>query len=276
MILVTGGTGFVGQQIVKSLLRVDHDIIVLVRKGSLNPFDKEKKVKIITSEDIFAENEAWWSKVIQNVDTIVHSAWYAKPKTYLNSLENLKCLNGTIIMAKAILKSEVSKFIGIGSCLEYEKSLIPKTVNTPLNPMSIYASTKVSTFFNLKNLFKNKTSLKFAWCRLFFMYGENEPESKLSNYVMKQLDMNKEVYLTDGKQIRDYMDVADVGMVIKNLCLNNLSGEFNICSGIGLSVRDYVTKIAKNRNKVHLLKFGYRKGDPLDDFYIVGKPNYEI
>ena len=165
MILVTGGTGFVGQQIVKSLLRVDHDIIVLVRKGSLNPFDKEKKVKIITSEDIFAENEAWWSKVIQNVDTIVHSAWYAKPKTYLNSLENLKCLNGTIIMAKAILKSEVSKFIGIGSCLEYEKSLIPKTV-LPTNLFTV-GHTACKPIAPPENNISSLISIRFLSCSSF-------------------------------------------------------------------------------------------------------------
>lgn len=276
MILITGGNGFVGKQIVKNLLEEDKEILLIMREGSSNPFDYIKNIKVIKSSDIFIENEEWWTKAIQDVDTIIHSAWYASPKTYLNSIENLKCMNGTMVMAKAILKGKVEKFIGIGSCLEYERSTVPKTINTPLNPRSIYASTKVSTFFNLKNLFENKSSIKFAWCRLFFMYGENEPKEKLFSYVKSQLEDNKEVNLTDGTQIRDYMDVSDVGKVIKKISLNDLSGQFNICSGKGQSVKDHVTKIAESKKKSHLLKFGYLKNDPLDDFYIVGEPNYEI
>ena len=63
---------------------------------------------------------------------------------------------------------------------------MPLTENSKLNPLSIYAATKVSTFYCLKELFE-QTSISFSWCRLFYMFGEGEDERKLYSYLKKKI-----------------------------------------------------------------------------------------
>ena len=86
-----------------------------------------------------------------NVDIVIHAAWHVNSKDYLFSPKNIECLNGSKKFAKACKLNKVKKFIGIGTCFEYDLSYGYLSTETPLKPLSIYAISKVRLFKYLKN-----------------------------------------------------------------------------------------------------------------------------
>ena len=148
-ILITGVTGFIGKQLINILNNKKVKLILIIRNKKDIPtiFNKYKNVeKIIFSKNIFAEKIEWWTKQCKGIDIIIHLAWHVEPGSYLNSSKNIDCLNGSLKLAKGAAKAGVSRFLGLGSCAEYDQSQGVLTVNTPLKPLTLYAAAKANLF----------------------------------------------------------------------------------------------------------------------------------
>jgi nucleoside-diphosphate-sugar epimerase len=272
-ILVTGANGFVGTQIVRFLSKTDVKLIPLVRHG------KEKKVenlpnleRIITTADLFQESESWWIQECQDVDTIIHAAWYAEPGQYLQAPQNIDCLIGSLRLAKGAAIAGVKRFIGIGTCFEYDLSQGVLSIETPLKPITPYASAKAALYFSLLQWFSLQ-SIDFAWCRLFYLYGEGEDKRRLVPYLRQQIEKGEPVNLTSGKQIRDFLDVSEAGRQIADVALGSQVGAINICSGTPITVRQLAEQIADEYGRRDLLRFGGRPDNLVDPPCILGIPN---
>jgi nucleoside-diphosphate-sugar epimerase len=272
--LITGATGFVGSQVLKNLLANNKDVYAVVRKTKKNLLKKKyPNLNLIVTNDLFDENSEWWRKKCKDIHTIIHIAWYAEPGKYLNSSKNIHCLKGSLSMAQGAIQAGVKKFVGIGTCFEYDLSLGKLSVNSLLKPTSIYSAAKLSLYTALSQLFIDN-SIKFTWCRLFYLYGEGEDDRRLVAYLHKQLKKGKAVELSSGKQIRDFLNVSEVGKIIYTIALGNKQGPINICSGIPITVRQMAENIADIYNKRNLLKFGARPDNLIDPQKVVGVPNY--
>lgn len=271
-ILVTGATGFLGFQILKSLLKKNHKIFIVVRKKSKNLYKlknlNKNKIKIFYCEDIFASKKKYLDKITKKIDVVIHCAWNVEGN-FMNSDKHLKCLMGTLSLAESCIKNNIKKFVGIGSCVEYDPSDGYLSIKTKLNPSTNYSATKIAAFMALNRLFQFN-GIKFLWCRVFYLYGEGESDNRLIPYLRRMLKENQYVELTSGKQIRDYIDVKKAGNDIAKYAVGKRNGEINICSGKGVSVKNMVSKIANKFNKKHLLKFGVRKENPFDPPKVVG------
>lgn len=274
-ILITGSTGFVGSQVLKNLLASNKEVYAVVRKAKKNILKKKyPNLNLIITNDLFAESSQWWSKKFKGIHTVIHIAWYVEPGKYLNSPKNVHCLKGSLSMAQGAIKAGVKKFVGIGTCFEYDLSLEKLSINSMLKPSTIYSATKVSLYTTLLKLFIDN-SIKFAWCRLFYLYGEGEDERRLVAYIHKQLSEGRLVKLGSGRQIRDFLNVSEVGRIIYNISLGNKQGPINICSGDPITVRQIAQKIADKYNKRYLLKFGVRPDNLIDPQRVVGVPNFK-
>lgn len=271
--LLTGATGFVGRQVLKNLLDRQFEVRVVVRKNK-EIFLKEKnfKIEIITTDDLFQESIAWWERQCKGIDTIIHTAWYVEPGKYLKSLKNVECLIGSLNLAKGAIQAGIKRFVGIGTCFEYDLSFGDLSINTPLKPTTPYAAAKAGLYTFLSQLLSSQ-SVEFAWCRLFYLYGEGEDERRLVPYVHKQISLGKKVELTSGKQIRDFLDVVEIGKLIVDQVIKGKNGPINICSGAPISIRQLVEKIADKYGRRDLLVFGARPDNLTDPPRIVGIGN---
>lgn len=275
-ILLTGATGFVGRQVLLHLLNKRFKIHIIIRKGREKIIKyKSSKIKMIFTKDLFKENQNWWKKKCKDIDTIIHLAWYTKHEDYLNSPKNIDCLIGSLNLVKGAIKAGVRRFVGIGTCFEYEFSSKDLTVNTPLKPLTIYAKAKAGLYLSLSKLLPSK-SVEFSWCRLFYLYGDGEDERRLVPYIHKQLSKGNLAQLTNGKQIRDFLDVYKAGKMITDVSIGRQQGPINICSGNPISVRHLAEKIADKYNRRDLLKFGARTDNLIDPPRIVGVSNLKI
>lgn len=273
-ILVTGGSGFVGKQILKALDAEDVELVLPVRTGKEAFFDYlNNTYTTIQSHDIFSESEHWWQETCKDIDILIHAAWYVEPGKYLSSPKNLDCLTGSLTMAKGAIKAGVKRIVGIGTCFEYDLSPGVLSIHTPIAPTTLYAAAKASLYFNLANWLSEEEGVTFAWCRLFYLYGEIEQANRLVPYIRQQIEKGEDVLLTSGKQIRDYLDVAVAGKKIAEIALSEKIGPANICSGTPTTVRQLTEKIADEYGRRDLLKFGARPDNLVDPPCVLGVPD---
>lgn len=272
-ILVTGSTGFVGRQVISNLLNKNFEVRVILRKGKENFLNhKNSKIELVTTEDLFKESTEWWLEKCKNIDTIIHVAWYTEPGKYLESSKNNECLKGSLNLAKGANQAGIRRFVGIGSCFEYDLAVGNLSINTPLKPTTPYALAKTELYKFLSQFLPSQ-SIEFCWCRLFYLYGEGEDERRLVPYLHKQLSNGKVAELTSGKQIRDFLDVSEVGKMIVDVAVGRQQGPLNICSGIPITIRQLAEQIADKYGRRDLLKFGARPDNIVDPACVLGVPN---
>lgn len=273
-ILLTGASGFVGKQIFKALSASNFRIVPVVRTGKESSFQSQSNVdRIVCSSDIFQESTDWWAEQCEGIDVVIHAAWYAEPRKYLQSSKNMDCLVGSLNFARGAVIAGVKRFVGIGTCFEYDLSAGVLSKDSPLNPLTPYASTKVALYMALSHWLPEQ-SVEFAWCRLFYLYGEGEDERRLVPYLHKQLVKGEEVELTSGKQIRDFLDVSEAGRVIAEVAAGEQHGPINVCSGEPITVRQLAEQIADVYGRRDLLKFGSRPDNLVDPPCVLGIPNH--
>ena len=268
-ILITGGNGFLGQQIVKLLLN-RHNLTILIRKKKQKKI-LSKKVKYIVERNIFDKDKNWFKKRLVKIDIVIHCAWYVNPLNYLDSVENIKCLNGTVNLALASAEIGVKKFIGIGTSFEYDLSKKFLSTKTSLDPNTLYSACKASAYFILKNIFNSNKKIIFKWCRVFYLYGNNEKPQRLYSIIINNLKKNKSINLGSGDQIRDYLEVSKAGKIIINYIFSKSNGAKNICSGKPISIKKFALNIEKKMGKKGIIKFSKKaKGRKNDPKIIVG------
>jgi nucleoside-diphosphate-sugar epimerase len=269
-VLLTGASGFVGKQIIKALSESNVHIIPVIRPDQDSKFQDIKNITyFIKSLDIFKETTEWWIEKCNNIDIIIHAAWYAEPGKYVDSPKNVDCMMGSFNLAKGAAKAGVKRFVGIGTCLEYDLTGGAVSIHTPLKPLSPYANTKAELFTKLSQCLPKK-SVEFVWCRLFYLYGEGENERRLVSYLHKQIANGEIAELTSGNQIRDYLDVSEAGRLISNVALSGQLGPVNICSGVPITIREFAEQIADKYGRRDLLRFDLNKQSNLEPFCVVG------
>ena len=269
-ILLTGATGFVGRQVLRLLREQGAAVRVVVRYGHHpQPDDISTLDHVVQTTDLFAENQEWWEKTLDGINTVIHVAWYTEPGKYLQSVKNIDCLSGTLNLAKGAVLAGVRRFVGIGTCFEYDLSSGMLHIETPLRPATPYAAAKAAAYLALSQWLATQ-GIEFAWCRLFYLYGEGEDARRFVPYLRTKLAAGEPAELTSGNQIRDFLDVRIAARMIVETALGSSQGPINICSGVPITIRQLAEKIADEYGRRDLLRFGARPDNLVDPPCVVG------
>lgn len=272
-ILLTGATGFIGRQIHRQLLENGHSVVVTVRPGSGGKlFDQGPSTRVIDVDDVFSQSAERWQEYCKGIDIVIHSAWYVEAGKYLDSPMNLQCLAGTIALARGAVDAGVKHVIGLGTCMEYRLPSDHLTVESALEPKTLYAAAKMSTYHLLDQFFA-KRDMAFSWCRVFYLFGENEHPARLVPYIRARLGKGEVARLSKGTQIRDFLDVRHAGNMIAGLVDSGQRGPINICSGKAVTIRALAEEIADEFGRRDLLEFGTADIHPSDPLAVVGVCN---
>jgi dTDP-6-deoxy-L-talose 4-dehydrogenase (NAD+) len=268
--LMTGAAGFVGRHVLRELVEQNGRVRLVVRDGRPNEIQRCDAIDtVVTTPDMWAETPAWWEKICHGVDTVIHLAWYAEPGKYLQSPVNSDCLAGTLRLAQGASGAKVRRFVGIGTCFEYDLAFGRLGIDTPLRPMTPYAEAKAAAFRALSQSLPQR-GVEFVWCRLFYLYGEGEAQGRLVPYLRARLRAGERADLSSGTQVRDYLDVRDAARMIVRAARGTVQGPLNICSGTATTVRELAERIADEFGRRDLLQFGARPDNLTDPPVVIG------
>ncbi|MBN1643759.1 MAG: NAD-dependent epimerase/dehydratase family protein [Dehalococcoidales bacterium] len=291
--LVTGGTGFIGSNLVKRLLDDGRDVIVasdFSRFGMENLSELGVQESDIEIRDTDLTHKTQALKAISGTDTVFHMAARVGSLEYLHLAENAELvalqanLSIDASVFQACLENGVKKLVYASSCAVYdmgrqfktgavfsENELLFPTGFTPekppgkINPDGGYGWSKLMGELQL-NWTK---SMDIGIARLFNIYGTNEPIAPgkahaTGDTIRKVLNLpspSTHTVFGNGSQTRDLLYVADCVEALLRLekAASNPPVTVNVGSGIATSIRELAEKIVKISGKDIRLVFDTSK-----------------
>ena len=267
-VLVTGGAGFIGSNIVDGLIEEGHKVIVVDnlstgKKENLNDKAEFYQLDIRDQEleKVFEEN---------NITHVIHHAAQIDVQHSIKDplFDAQNNILGTINVLEMAKKYEVEKIIYASSAAVYgEPDYLPVDEEHPIKAMSPYGITKHTPEHYIK-MYNELYDLKYTIFRYSNVYGpRQDPKGEggvVSIFVDKMLDEKRPVIFGDGQQTRDFIHVYDI---IKANLLALEKGD-NILVNISTESRDSVNDLVDYLNEVlpYNLEAVYedaRKGDIL-------------
>ena len=241
-VLVTGGGGFVGRQVVPHLRDAGLEVWAPTRAEA----------------DLLVPGMPAALVQAADADVLVHLAWEAAPG-YATSPANLAWLQASLELATAFAAAGGRRIVAAGSCAEID-----------LERPTPYADCKRALHLGLRALATTR-GLELAWARLFFLYGPGEHPQRLVASIAASLAAGREALASAGRQRRDYLDVRDAGTAIAALATSSATGLFDVASGDAPAVADIARALATAADRTGLLRLGALPS-PDEPPLIVGDP----
>ena len=276
-ILVTGGAGSIGSNIVKILSNRGAQTTV-VDNLSAYPFEYEKEfgVKELKNVDLIkldiAKNKKQINTLIQKMDVVVHAAAFADVAASVRNPHKDFTANivATQNMLESCKKSNVEKFLFVSSAATYGNS--KKHVfreDYPCFPLSTYGLSKYWGEQQTR-LYHELYGLDTTSVRLFSIYGSPQvPKMHSHSWVVAIFSMlakkGKPITIYGkGNQIRDFIHVTDVAeAIVLSLEKSSATGKFfNIGTGTPTKIKEIPEKIFKHFESVPVTFKPLPKGDP--------------
>lgn len=256
-ILVTGGAGFIGSEVVRQLLEKGYHVRVAD--------DLSKKIAYIPQGAEFIKVDLTKKKatlrVMDNIDFCIHLAakiggigyFHKYPATVLS--ENNKMYSAVF---EAAVAKKIKRIIYLSSSMVFESTnTFPSKERDILNippPVSSYGFSKLVGEWYCKS-FKEEFGLNYTIIRPFNAYGINEPPGKEVGDAHVIPDLIKKILsgpypleiLGSGDQTRCFTHIADIAraiiMVMESKKAEN--EDFNIGSEDEVSIMDLSKYIFK-------------------------------
>jgi len=249
-VLLTGHSGFIGQNLLKYLLKKKINLFV-TKHNNIKIFGK-KNINIID-----LNNRLNQKKYLTDFDLVIHAAW-SSLENYNSTNHLKKILPENIKFLKKLIYLGAKNLVVLGTCFELGDCFGEVKETQIMKPNTQYGKAKKLLYDKLISLQKKKF-FNLTWIRIFYIYGSGQRNksifSQLKNFNAMQ--SGKVFELTEGKQLRDYMHVSTLAKKIIDLSfLNKDFGIINVCSGKPISVKNLVLKW-KNKFRWKIkLKFG--------------------
>lgn len=246
-ILIIGGTGFIGQNLIKKLRSKNFQIISLSKKKQL---PKKKKNVIYKSIDI--SNKKKLNKISKIKFNIVINL--GGNINHQNPKETVQAhYYGLKNVLKTINLKNLNLFIQIGSSLEYGTSRSPHLESQLCKPNSSYGKAKLKATNYLRRI-SNSENFKLVILRPYQIFGPYQKLDRLIPQVIKFCLKDKKFDCTEGRQKRDFLFVGDfINLILKILSKKKFSsGIYNV--GYGKSI--------KVKNVIQLIRNLIKSGEP--------------
>jgi len=269
-IVVTGGAGFIGSNLVR-YLSDDNQVIII---DDLSTGHMKNIVNLVDDENIvFVEGSITdlelLQKTFKNVDYIFHEAAIPSvPRSIKDPVTTSNVsINGTLNVLLAARDCNVKKVIYASSSSVYgDTPTLPKTEEMNPNPLSPYAVGKLTGEYYC-NVFTKIFNLPTVVLRYFNVYGpKQDPVSEyaavIPKFITNVFNDTPPVIYGDGLQTRDFTFIDDVIKINIIAAESDITGIFNVAAGKQISINEIAKTIMRLCNKN--LEIEYKEARPGD------------
>lgn len=248
-IFCTGTTGFIGSHLMPILAEQGHDVCCLERYVVGRQFEGNNR-RVVHAD---LNDHATIKEIVirEQPEVVVHLASLSPVSySYTHWAEVLQTnFVATANLAEVcrVHDEALKQFIFAGTSEEYgQQSDFPVKESAELKPNSPYAVSKVAADKYLHMMW-DAYGFPVTIMRPFNTYGRSGNVHFITERVISQMLNCDKVELGDSTPIRDFIYVDDhVNGYVKAIGNKNaVNRVFNICSGEGISIKDYVDKIAE-------------------------------
>ena len=243
-VLVTGGAGFIGSNIIEYLLQKNNKITCLDnfstgKKENIESFLTNSNFKLINGDITKLED---CQKAAENIDVILHQAALGSvPRSIENPLKtNEVNINGFLNILWAAKNNNVSRVVYAASSSTYgDSKKLPKIESEIGLPLSPYAVTKyVNELY--AGVFSNLYGLELIGLRYFNVFGrKQDPDgayaAAIPKFIKSFINHQSPILHGDGSQSRDFTYIDNViqanelAATTKNP--NSLNQVYNVACG---------------------------------------------
>ena len=284
--LITGFSGFVGRYFIEYLESNEKNCLVqgLDIQHPDFRFDHYKNVQIsFENIDLLSRDQIEYVIHEFQPNYILHLAscssvafsWKEPVQSFQNNT------NIFLNLIDAVRKLNIdTRILSIGSSEEYgnvNDEDLPLKEDHKLNPVSPYAVARISQEY-LSGVYVDGYGMDIVLTRSFNHIGPMQKSVFVVSSLAKQLveikkaGKNKGGIVTgDVSIVRDFTDVRDVVCAYYLLLKDGKKGNlYNVCSGIGLSIKDIIDMMAKQLNIEVDINIDNRLIRPADNKKIIG------
>jgi len=251
--IVTGGAGFVGSNLVESLLR---DGILVI---SLDDYSAGKPENLLDLKEEFGDqlqevvcditDKKKTGQYFKGVDVVFHQACSKMTICLKDPLRDLEVnAAGTFNLLELARDNGVKKFVHVSTGSVYGGArFFPTDEQHPLNPSSYYGVSKLAGEKYVR-LFSEMYGMNTSILRYYHVYGAKQDAGAYGGVIgifcEKALKNDDLTIYGDGTQIRSFTYVDDVVNINKLIALKGMPGEaYNCGSGLKISINDIASKI---------------------------------
>jgi nucleoside-diphosphate-sugar epimerase len=232
LIGVTGASGVLGKIVIKKLSNPNYDY---------KSFDGD--VRDVNSINKWVHSYKF--------DSIIHLAAIVPTsevkKDLLKAFE-VNCI-GTKNLIDALNKELTNPWFFYASTSHvYKPSNKPISENDPIEPISEYGLTKYAGEVLIRRNYNNA-----CIGRIFSMYHKSQKPPFLYPVVLERLkreDLEKDFELYGAESVRDFLNAEEVADIILELMRRKATGIYNIASGKGIKIKDFVQSLTKTPIKI--------------------------
>jgi UDP-N-acetylglucosamine 4-epimerase len=280
-VLVTGGAGFIGSNLVESFLLSGNTVVCLDnfstgKRENLKAFSNNSKFKLIEGD---IRNYDDCLKAVENIDIVFHEAALGSvPRSIKDPMTTTDVnIGGFVKMLFAAKESGIKRFIYAASSSTYgDHPDLPKVEDKIGSPLSPYAITKYVDELFADN-FARTYSIDVIGLRYFNVFGRRQdPDGAYAAVIPKfmKILMKHEVPLIngDGSVSRDFTYIDNVvqsnhlASVVRNkAALNQVynvaHGERTTLNQLFFLIRDLAAKFDKDISTIEPVYGPSREGD---------------
>ena len=248
--IVTGGAGFIGNNIVKKLVARGDDVTVI---DNLNT-GKEENLKSVIDKITFLKdsilNRELLGKQSQNIDGIFHQAALASVQDSFSKPDEYHDVNvnGTENILKLAKKNDFRVVYASSSSVYGSPEIIPIKESDKKNPINPYAETKLKK--EQLAIKYSEMGVKVIGLRYFNVFGKGQSKEYagvLKLFLERIRDKLPPKINGDGTQFRDFVyveDVADANIMSMDSDINH--GFYNVGTNTSITILDLAKTIIKS------------------------------
>lgn len=269
--LVTGGAGFIGSNIVYELLDREHEVVVLdnMSSGYECNLPRNGRLRLIRGD---IRDTKTVSRAMEGVEAVFHlAASVGNKRSIDNALQDAEInVLGTLNVLEAARAGGVRKVVASSSAGIFgQLRRLPIREDHPAEPDSPYGASKLCAEKQCL-VYSKLYGMEVVCLRYFNVYGPNQRMDPYGNvipiFAYAMLRGEPLTIFGDGEQTRDFIHVRDVVQAnVKALLARGVSGAFNVGSGTCITINGLVELLRRAGRLDATVRYGDpRPGDVRD------------